>query len=554
MTILSSNDKITTLNTGLDSTKYARTANLINFTENGCLAIADNLDSDFSFSPWQFTQVREESAEDKIYFDGNGFGGQTVLDIIEGTDKDLKARMVYAFFHCLSQALLYNAKLNAVGPGGILYKETFNHRSNKVAVQFLFLPAQIYDQCALFHNEEDYAHLQGFWQNKNLTDTNALLFLKAVVLYKALSGYYPFPNINTHDRQQDITDRHFVPLEDKVNGINDKLAFNINWCFGISNESAHKDDGINASTLKAELGLTDDFKYSEPVRQKAMDDREFEHRAASRKKAEDAKIKRKRAIRRNTAGIIIALVFFSFATNISYKRHMENLEKPSTVGIGPFDLIQTFYSGFHQINAPLMQITAKGRQVQGTIDMISNVHVTNQTRGSYKSAETALTPELWFYRSELMSNWFFGITEFSIDDVPAYNRYSPPPKKYKLPKATFEDGTEIPQGTTSVHNVKYNLVYTAGLDTPITVDACKAQVTCTFRGERWYITDIQVDHDTKDYDKEKIITEYQNLKFTKYSDPIELVDSLRNQYPWLPDHKSMENAAADAYKQAHFFD
>ena len=76
-----------------------------------------------------------------------------------------------------------------------------------------------------------------------------------------------------------------------------------------------------------------------------------------------------------------------------------------------------------------MRLTAKGKKPHEIIEMISNVYVSSQTRTAFEAKSTTISPELFLTRPELMDYWLFGITDFSIDGQPAYNRFTPITKK-----------------------------------------------------------------------------------------------------------------------------
>ena len=181
-----------------------------------------------------------------------------------------------------------------------------------------------------------------------------------------------------------------------------------------------------------------------------------------------------------------------------------------------------------------MQKVAKGSSPRKVIDMISNVYVTSTTRTAYEARNATLSPELWLTRPELMDYWIFGITDFTIDGEKAHNRYSP------ITKGEF------------LALKKSGNINTSGFTTPITVDQCTSTLTCVYKNDQWYITDISIEHNETEFSQEKFRDDFKEA-YLKTKNSKDTVKLLREKYSWLPDDRAMDDAAKIADYQKNYF-
>lgn len=551
MNIAYSDRKKVYLDTGLSETGFSRSVSGLNFSESGIYTKFYLFDNNIQFKSWSFTGTTVK--DEKVFFEGENAGGKNALEIILSHNEEEKARLTYAIISALSKAIETKTELPSVGLGGILYSEKPGKSDpDKVQVELLFLPESIFELCASNQDEKNYANLQGFWKNFQLSKSNALIFLQSVLSYYTLSKVFPFMKTENSARQEDITDSNFIEIENMVNGISPALALNINMGFHIDNQYEREKSLIDLKLLQKELGLSDDGIYTKVIRETRMTDSEFEKQSQKKAKKNEMKIFQKRIFKRYAAAIILALAAVAVITNICYKTHLENLEKPSAKNLTAKESVETFYSGFHTLDTNLMDLVAKKGSPKQIINMVSNIYVTQKTREAFEAKNASLTPELWLTRPELINYWVFGITDFKINGEKAYNRFKPQIKKETdyLKKTGRLNTSE--EGKTESFDVEYNFIYTGGKDTTLTIDRCRAKVTCTYKKDQWYLTDIQITHNEEQLDQSSFINEYFEYYKTR-ADAKTAVFDMRllsaEVYDWLPDERAMTDAAIEAEYQ-----
>lgn len=561
MNIAYSDRKKVYLNTGLSENSFSRSAQGLNFSESGIYTKFYLFDNNIQFKSWSFTGTTVK--DEKVFFEGENAGGKNALEIILCHNEEEKARLTYAIVSALSKAIETKTELPSVGLGGILYSEKPGKSDpDKVQVELLFLPENIFERCASNQNEKDYANLQGFWRNFQLSKNNALIFLQSVLAYYTLSKVFPFMKTETSARQEDITDSNFIEIENMVNGISPALALNINMGFHIDNQYEREKSLIDLKLLQKELGLSDDGIYTKVIRESKVSDKDFEKRASKNAKKQELKTIQKRIFKRYATAIILSLAAIAVISNIAYKTHLENLEKPCAKKLSAEQAIETYYSGFHNLDTNLMNLVAKNGTPKELISMVSNIYVTQKTREAFEAKNASLTPELWLTRPELMNYWVFGITDFKINGESAYNRFMPQTKKevenikkLSSKKQASSDASQSAlstDGTSQTFNVYYNFIYTGGKDTPLTIDRCNATVTCTYKKDQWYLTDINIDHKEEQLSQDDFKKEYLAVLEEKQNSK-DAVSALREKYDWLPDERAMEDGNTVAKYQKNYF-
>lgn len=555
MNIVFSDKKRVLLNTGLNETAFAKSAHGINFSESGLLIRFNLFENNFQFTPWSFSGTTVETQNDKDYvcFEGDAFAGSTALSVITGPDKDKASRLTFALSKTYSRIIDTKTALPCVGLGGILYNEKISKKNPELyQIELLFLPEFLFEFSAANLNEKDYSLNQGYWQNKALTGNNYHIFTQGVLLYRGLSEIFPFMKTQTQARQEDIIDSNFINIENLVNGIDDNLASNINMCFHIDNQYERDKSLINSDLLKAELGLNDDGTVTPVERKSKVSQAAFEQKLKKKEKSITRKTIQKRLIKKYSAAIILTLIVIVAAFRYGRNYYLDSLEKPVAKNLTETQAIETFYSGFHQLNTPLMHIVAKGPETKEIINMISTIYVSGCTRIAYDSKCYTIAPELYLTRPELMECWVFGITDFKIDGKPAYNRFEP------MTKAQFKSLKKQGQiltgqnGNTVTHTVTYNMIHSSGVYTPYTVTKCTALVTCTYIKDQWYITNVKTESTESEYQQELFLKDYTDC-YKKTQDPKLTVEAMREKYDWLPDDRAMDDAKTLAEYQKNYF-
>ncbi|MBR5095634.1 MAG: hypothetical protein IK094_00835, partial [Treponema sp.] len=510
MNIAASTEKRTFLNSLLSEAAFGKAQGAFDLNENGLLAecrtAAGQLFSDkmtFSFRTFWFDGTEAEKQSGQVLFTGAGFGGRTLLAIMQADDQAQKARAVFAYASCAAQAMREGVTLPANGAGGVLYKETKNGAS------LLFLPQGIFEFAAHNAAAEDYAKLQAVWQDKNLQGFRALAFVRAVLVYQALCGEFPFPVQDLEERQADILDARYLPLKNKVNGASEKLSQQISYALeygsaafeskmqesGLSQKGADEskiewlDKDFALAELAAELGLAPDGSVHGVERKISVSQKDFEEEARRLLQRKSVRAKASRGLRRNRALFIFGV--FLIAASLFFGRSVrrDKLMRPTTISLSERETAELFFSGFHSTNTILMQESSKGKDASELIKSTANIHVSSKMRDAFSKTVGTVTPEIYVYRPDLSDKWIYGITNFMLGDSSsgmkeADNRKSAPTLKQK-PAAL-----KVKNGQTALLDISYFRVYNEGGQSDIKVEKVFGSVALTFAKNRWLVTGL----------------------------------------------------------------
>lgn len=570
MNIAASTEKQTILNSLLSEAAFGKIQSAINLNEEGalaeCAAGAFAPDARFLFKPFRFDGTEAEKESGQVLFTGMGFGGRTLLAIIQGGDKAQKARATFAYSACAAQAIKEGIALPANGAGGVLYKETKNGAS------LLFLPQNVFEFAAHNAAAEDYAKLQAVWQDKNLSGARAVAYIRAVLIYQALCGDFPFPAQDLEERQADILDARYLPLKNKVNGASERLSEQLSYALeygsaafeakmqesGLSQKGA--DDGqsvpgTNSSSpkiewldkdfclaeLAAELGLAPDGSVAAVERKAIASQKDFEEEARRLLQKKSVKARASRSLRRNRALFIFGV--FLIAASLFFGRSVrrDKLMRPTTISLSERETAELFFSGFHSMNTIVMQESSKGTEATQLIKSTANVHVSSKMRDAFSKTVGTVTPEIYVYRPDLSDKWIYGITNFmlgpdSTNMSEADNRKSAPTLKQK-PVAL-----KVKNGQTALLDISYFRVYNKGPQSDISVEKVIGSVALTFTKNRWLVTGLSLDSREETFSIKEFLADREAALEAEQGDALLAARKLKEKYEWIPTDKEMAAA------------
>lgn len=534
-------------------------------SQAGILAECDSYDQGkyhFSFSTWNFNEVKSYDIEDYesedrfVFYCGKNplsDTAQTLDDFFEAAgkenaSKEIKDRMFEASFavcSILTQAAKEKTVFPLVGAGGILVQ------LEEARTKVLFLPQNLYAYSVAGLPPIQSASLQGCWINTTLTDLPAICFNRAVLVYKMLTGRFPYTSSNQIERNADILDRKFLPLEMSINGINLELAKNVNKGLKLNSNAVYipgknkkgKDSEDLTPTPDFPLDLLYNFKNETLV--SSISDEEFAEKSAAYLKKQNSIVKTKRNIRRNTTTIIIAaiaIIILGIIINSSRKNKLDNY---TSIGLTSTETLKGFFYGVNQKDLVLIDRFASGKKVQPYIDSVSQLYVISKQRQVYYHDKGFTTMEEWLFwatdeRKDLQSG-LYGITDLKIDGKSTELTGTLPKLKDKPAVLTEEKGIKLENGSISVHTVDYYLVHSEGEDNQIFVEQIHETVTLTFKKDHWAVTDISTESTPLKIQSRDFKHEYFNRVQENNYDVVKTVKEMRNSYFWLPTNEAMKN-------------
>lgn len=570
MNIAASTEKQTILNSLLSEAAFGKIQSAINLNEEGalaeCAAGAFAPDARFSFKPFRFDGTEAEKESGQVLFTGKGFGGRTLLAIIQGSDKAQKARAVFAYSACAAQAIKEGIALPANGAGGVLYKETKNGAS------LLFLPQKAFEFAAHNAAQDDYTKLQAVWQDKNLSGARAVAYIRAALAYQALAGELPFPAMDLEERQADILDARYLALKDKLNGANERLSAQLSYALeygsaafeqklqesGLSSKygaGGRRDSGANSASpkiewldkdfalneLAAELGLAPDGSVAAVERKSAVGQKEFEEAAKKLLQKKSVRAKASRTLRRNRALFVFGVFLIAASLFFGHSVRRDRLLRPTTISLTARETAEAFFSGFHSMNTILMQESSKGKETGAMIETTANVRVASKMRDAFSQTQETAAPELFVYRKDLADKWIYGITNFALGDEPSSlkeadkRKSAPILRQNPLP-------LKIDEGKTKTLFVRYFRVHNEGYGSDISAEKFWGTASLTFLKKRWLVTGLKLESQEKLYSLKEFLDNREAALEECGGDALAAARKLKEKYEWIPSDKEMAAA------------
>ena len=539
---------------------------------DGELRLTSNLD-EYSFGKTNYDSI---VTQEGLLFDGKNFTSWTFSDVKSFEDPDRKERIVFycgknplssqaktlaAFYKqddeeslkavkavCQAYQIAAKSKLEfpIMGAGGILVDLSKNE------TKILFLPQGLYKNTVSGLSASDYYEEEGAWINQTIYNLPAICFERAVFVYKLLTGSFPYANIDQIERNADILDQNFLPLEMAIDGIDLQLAKEVNKALKLNsnvvNIPGKKKKGKNSEDLKPNpdfpMELLDQaWKLSKEQKAK-IKNTDFEEKAQTYMKRKKSQIRTKRRIRRNTAkiGVGIALAFV-LATIIS-NTIKTNQGQYYTKGLTSTQTIQAFFMGINAKDVTMISNFVKGKKPQNYVDMVSQIYVLSKQRKIYDKDNGFASPENWLLFSTNAEKYdmsgLYGVTQLKIDGK-AYPINVKVYKKNQKPEAVTQEGDILLKDKDqSVRKVEYYLLHSEGENFNIVVEKITDIFTLTYKKDRWIITDISSSSESVRVKPLVFKNDYLNQLILTNGDVIKAVDQLRLSYDWLPGKTELE--------------
>ena len=539
---------------------------------DGELRLTSNLD-EYSFGKTNYDSI---VTQEGLLFDGKNFTSWTFSDVKSFEDPDRKERIVFycgknplssqaktlaAFYKqddeeslqavkavCQAYQIAAKSKLEfpIMGAGGILVDLSKNE------TKILFLPQGLYKNTVSGLSASDYYEEEGAWINQTIYNLPAICFERAVFVYKLLTGSFPYANIDQIERNADILDQNFLPLEMAIDGIDLQLAKEVNKALKLNsnvvNIPGKKKKGKNSEDLKPNpdfpMELLDQaWKLSKEQKTK-IKNTDFEEKAQTYMKRKKSQIRTKRRIRRNTAkigvGIALAIVLATIISNTI----KTNQGQYYTKGLTSTQTIQAFFMGINAKDVTMISNFVKGKTPQNYVDMVSQIYVLSKQRKIYDKDNGFASPENWLLFSTNAEKYdmsgLYGVTQLKIDGT-AYPINVKVYKKNQKPEAVTQEGDILLKDKDqSVRKVEYYLLHSEGENFNIVVEKITDIFTLTYKKDRWIITDISSSSESVKVKPLVFKNDYLNQLILTNGDVIKAVDQLRLSYDWLPGKTELE--------------
>ncbi len=531
------------LSSGLDLAAFART-NFSHAMNVDCgVIISLKEDSDAVFKKWNF--IGTEERDGIVYFYGPVPEGAKILSNILDERKESSISEIILAEKAITKAIESGREISGTGSGGIVICESKQ--------EAIILPAEIFERAVKNYGKKEYREVLAFCIHKGLSGKSALLFVRGILAYRALSGACPFSQAEEEKRQIDMNDGNFIPLELAVNGVNAGLAESINASLSIQPEwkprsgerrlrnpkkEAYKQAllkkawafDIEAFSRELEISMTGQDRLTSPS---YLSEKEFVRRLQNFISWQKKEITAKRFLRRNGSRLALGLAVLIILGGIILSFYRGNLRLATSRGLTSRETVETLFTGIARADVPLIQEIAKGGDMKALLQITSAYYVNLTQRQNLNQADGWIRPAGWLFFEGKSDFWLYGITNLRIDGKNASSDFSYPVNGDKKKPLTEEDGVKLTRGMEKVRKVDYYLVRTEG-NAHIAITKGIEDVTLRWNGKRWLAVKIEGKSENS-FVRAKVFKEDYIRALEENSGDIgKATESLREKYPWLP--------------------
>ncbi len=556
MTLIELHDKQIRLNSHLDEYSFGKTNYDSILAQEGVFWNGED------FTAWTFNDVQSFNVEGKteriVFYCGENPLGENAKTLQEYMQADDSTSLSAAKAVCqmLTQAAKEDEAIPMVGAGGILVDLSAEKP------QVLFVPEQLFKYAANALSPEEYTAAHEGWINQTIKDLPAISFMRANIVYRLLAKRLPYPNTKPVDRNADILDRNFLPLELCVQDIQPELARSVNRALKLNSNAVNvpgkKQKGRSSEDLTPEADFPLDLldKAFELSQKNTGSNKDFEEKVEAYRKSQESRVKAKRNIRRNSTIIITGIIVFIVLILIGISTAQSKGEELTTTGLTSVETIQGFFQGVNNKNTTQLMNFVKGRNPQKHIDVVSQIYVLDKQRKAYSRDNGYGSPANWLLYVTSMDRWnnsgVYGVTQLKVDGQPLELNLEIHAKNEKVAPVTKEGNITINKGDNSVHTAEYYLIHTEGEDLSVIVEKVYETFTLTYKKDRWVITNMDTQSFTMPVSTRTFKSDYWNKLAENGGDAIKSVAELHSKYDWLPSEKAMQDEYdAQVYAATH---
>ncbi|MCR4733583.1 MAG: hypothetical protein K5829_01065 [Treponema sp.] len=538
-------------------------------TEKGLLAKGKlNLNSqiftELDFSDWTFSDIQaldvDYQNERCVFYCGKvpffSSEAKSLFDFYrdgqnEDSSENQKAELFNAAFliiALLTQAAQTDITIPLNGAGGTILQ--IEEHSGNLDFSILFLPPDLYKYSATTLPKEECAQIYGFWKNETLYELPALCFMRAILAYKLLVNKFPFEKIDITERNSDILDKKFLPIDYAIKNINDELAGKINKALKLTSSAVNipgkKQKGKASEDLTPEKDFPLTLLYAEKTHfmEGIIIDKDFSERAENFTKAQDSRIAAKRKIRRNSTTILISAIFVLIVAIITANTIKGRMGEYTSIGLTSEQTIEAYFKATNRLDVMTIDNLIKGKSPKGKLDTLSQIYVVSKQRKAYNRDNGIASPENWLlYVTDYeldKSSGLYGASNVFIDGKLSNLDVKLPVIKDKPLPLKEEKGISLKDGEKSIHSVEYYLLHTEGENNEIYIEYIQSTFTLTFTKNRWLITQIDNSSEEIELNSRLFKNEYFNMLRQNDKDVLKVVQMLSIRYPWLPSQKVLQ--------------
>jgi len=403
--------------TNLSARSFAQTKSAQLLTQTGWIVMRDG-----SIKSWKLEGVIEREGTMVIW--GKDFAGETLDTIVLDSD-----RKDYALD---SLRIWIRARI-------ILSKETeIPSLPYPVGVfidkegSLLFPPTELIEKTFKAERNEKWRLGAVCWLHPDLTGNSADIFSAGTMLYKIFCGDLAFKSEDFDVLRQDLREGVFVPPHLLVAGLDARLASLITnsiepFCQRNQKKSYHKISSTSLEDLENFLGEVGSKKLVSFINPLSGEKKTaFDFELQQFRKKQSSKVKRKRFVVRNTAIITACSIIFISAALVAGSIIENRLNLPTTKGMSPDEVIETYYGAIGNLDHTLMEACVIGNAGKDDINLVINYFVLSRVRQAYEmGSPTVISAQQWIDAgSPRTKSSVFGVSDLSLEmlNSPDYER------------------------------------------------------------------------------------------------------------------------------------
>jgi hypothetical protein len=261
-----------------------------------------------------------------------------------------------------------------------------------------FAPPGLIQRCIITGGER-YVH-------PDLCGTEAATFTAAAMLYRFFAGTPPFTVADELLLRQDMRDGNFLPVRFAVPGLEPRLASLIQSALsppppleksrGKGNAAEPRRPVLLDEFLKV-LQVDDKPVPAETLIQTVADTELalLEKEKIKFMKIKTASVKTKRFIARNMALLVACLAALIVAIFVGYSFAKSRSLLPSTAGMDPVQVIESYYNAFGELDHQMMEACVVRGTGKNDINMVINFYVLNNVKQVYENSPLVLSVREW---------------------------------------------------------------------------------------------------------------------------------------------------------------
>lgn len=517
-------------------------------------------------SSWNFDEtLTSENADggerDTVWLKGSldMDGPMTLHDALNGSHA-LEAMRLYCDF--TSSGNIKEAQ--GIGAGGIIVNSGFD--------EILFLPRELYRTSIFERNLREATEEHGQYLNRALSGEAGIRFMQAVVIYKALSGSYPFNAEDEEERQNDIRDANYLPLRFVCPSVNLKLDLFVRLALkGRSIIIDREKFSALLEAMAAEPAKYVSYAFTAapalaspagaapaarglPGSAVAVgmrgSDAGFLERKARFIKFTQTRVGVTRWVRFHTFFIACVLFAVAAVVGVSFYYYNSTLRIRTTTGLDHVEAAQMFYSSQNLLDTDAIR-NCLTRGASHVANRFAITMIGGRISSMANPTETYLPPALWFAFGRTTHN-VYGLSQFTINGEAKSVFLRGPRKGDKASPILEEDGVPLHNGDTRELTAEYYLWYSVGGQTLFVIKT-EQDVTLTYQRNRWVISDIEdignFDHQVRQYDFDTFKADYRQAYTDGSPEGIRAaLEALRAKYDFLPTEPEIDEGLAYYYE------